>query len=404
MANLEFVAQHNMVACLEKTKENSEFHEIVDFLTSNTIHHALIQIHATVDSNAVVVTEAFIKSSLLFNDVDDGTNRSEGEQIQSPHDSPLLGGHTSDRAEGALNLEELFSFYTNLSNKVLALETVKDAQAAEIIALKARIKKLEKKRKPNISHHRAWLKCVQRLSMKKRFGKKEFVSKQGRKKDRPEPTLNDSTLDDLDADHGMYTEEAMNQGRLSEETKELVSTARPEGSTVRTYVGTADPIAPPPPTTTTTIFDDEDITMDQTLIKMKEEKAKEKRDDKGKGVLEEPEPAKKMTRSDLDAAQIAKDSKVARLVHEEEWIYKSWNFYENCRVHTLTLKDGIEIYMLAERRYPLIKETLERMMDLRLIAKCESEAVFDLLRFIQKQIDESGSRDRSEKDLQVLVL
>nr|GEY53929.1 hypothetical protein [Tanacetum cinerariifolium] len=43
MANLEFVAQHNMVACLEKTKGNSEFHEIVDFLTSCTIHHALTE-------------------------------------------------------------------------------------------------------------------------------------------------------------------------------------------------------------------------------------------------------------------------------------------------------------------------------------------------------------------------
>nr|GEZ90217.1 hypothetical protein [Tanacetum cinerariifolium] len=32
-----------------------------------------------------------------------------------------------------------------------------------------------------------------------------------------------------------------------------------------------------------------------------------------------------------------------------EWILKSWNFYENCRVHTLTLVDGTETYMLAER-------------------------------------------------------
>ncbi|GJY85154.1 putative ribonuclease H-like domain-containing protein [Tanacetum coccineum] len=96
MANLEFVDQHNMVACLEKTEGNSDFHEIVDFLASSLIHHALTvsptiytsyieqfwntassqtvndvkQINATVDSKAVVVTEASIRSSLLFNDVD----------------------------------------------------------------------------------------------------------------------------------------------------------------------------------------------------------------------------------------------------------------------------------------------------------------------------------------------
>nr|GFD39357.1 hypothetical protein [Tanacetum cinerariifolium] len=42
--------------------------------------------------------------------------------------------------------------------------------------------------------------------------------------------------------------------------------------------------------------------------------------DKGKGVLEEPKPAKKMTISDLDAAQIAKDAEVARLVYEKELV------------------------------------------------------------------------------------
>ncbi|GJX27874.1 hypothetical protein Tco_0235953 [Tanacetum coccineum] len=96
--SLKFVDQHNMVACLEKTGGNSEFHEIVDFHTSSLIHHAITvsptictyyiekfwntassqtvndvkQIDATVDSKAVVVTEASIRSSLLFND-DDGT-------------------------------------------------------------------------------------------------------------------------------------------------------------------------------------------------------------------------------------------------------------------------------------------------------------------------------------------
>nr|GEW99358.1 hypothetical protein [Tanacetum cinerariifolium] len=616
-----------MVACLEKTKGNSEFHEIVDFLTSITIHHALTisptiytsnielfwntassqtlndekQIHAIVDSKEVVVTEASIRSSLLFNDADGtacltneaifqnlalmgyeegegsgeptephpipspthptGTNRSEGDQVQSPHDSPILGGHTSNRVEGALNLEKFISICTNLANRVLALETIKDAQAVKIIALKARINKLEEKCKPSISHQRA---C---------------------------------TLDDFDADHDMDTEEPMYQGRLSEETKELVSTATLKDSTVRLDVSTADPIVPLT-TTTTSIFDDEDITMAQTLIKMKEEKTKEKgvsikdiKDssrparsiltlkplptidpkDKGKGVLEEPEPAKKITRSDLDAAQIAKDAEVARLVYDEELaelerekekrqreeeaskaaiakmydkvqagikanalfaaklqqeereeytleerekflaeaiatqrnfkaaqraakIKKIQGLYErqkrvindfkpmdsddavekekvlkepdNTEIKVkkegdeenirkipgrrlkmkATKKDGVEciyykifrfdrssrwirtfsemvtrfdrmdlekLYNLVmqmfetttpeEKRYTHTKETLKRMLAVRLIAECESETVFDLLRFIQKKIIESGSHDGSEKDLKELA-
>ncbi|GJZ67756.1 hypothetical protein Tco_0630996 [Tanacetum coccineum] len=261
MADLEFVDQHNMVAYLEKTAGNSKFHKIVDFLTSSLIHHALTvcptlyisyieqfwntasshtvndekQIHATVDSKAVVVTEASIRSSLLLNDADEveegegseqptepqptpsptqpsvgdqphvtesssgpdnthspsmnleGTGGNKGDQVQLSNDSPHSGGNTSERAEGGLNLEELLSLCTNLSNRVLALETAKDAQAAKILKLKTRIKKLEKKCKPSISHHRAWLKSVKRLSMKKRLGKKEPVSKQGRKNVKPGP-------------------------------------------------------------------------------------------------------------------------------------------------------------------------------------------------------------------------
>ncbi|GKB92982.1 hypothetical protein Tco_0979119 [Tanacetum coccineum] len=72
--------------------------------------------------------------------------------------------------------------------------------------------------------------------------------------------------------------------------------------------------------------------------------------------------------------------------NQEEWILKSWNFYDNCGVHILVLEDGTKFYMLAERRYPLIKETLERMLALRLIVESESEAVFDLLRFIKSKL------------------
>ncbi|GJZ42512.1 hypothetical protein Tco_0589398 [Tanacetum coccineum] len=69
----------------------------------------------------------------------------------------------------------------------------------------------------------AWLKSVKRLSMKKRFRKKEYVSKQGRKKSKPESTLDDSTVFD-DQDHGMEymeTEEAMDEGRQSGKTEEV---------------------------------------------------------------------------------------------------------------------------------------------------------------------------------------
>ncbi|GKC79277.1 hypothetical protein Tco_1130051, partial [Tanacetum coccineum] len=51
-----------------KTKENAEFHQIVDFLTTNSIHYALTQIHATVDGKTVVISELSVRSDLHFND------------------------------------------------------------------------------------------------------------------------------------------------------------------------------------------------------------------------------------------------------------------------------------------------------------------------------------------------
>nr|GEY17245.1 xylulose kinase-1 [Tanacetum cinerariifolium] len=96
MADLEFVDQHNMVACLERTDGNAEFHQIVDFLTTSLIHYALTisptiyasyieqfwataksktindvkQIHATVDGKTVVISKSSVRSDLHCNDED----------------------------------------------------------------------------------------------------------------------------------------------------------------------------------------------------------------------------------------------------------------------------------------------------------------------------------------------
>ncbi|GJZ13124.1 hypothetical protein Tco_0548354 [Tanacetum coccineum] len=52
------------------------------------------------------------------------------------------------------------------------------------------------------------------------------------------------------------------------------------------------------------------------------------------------------------------------------------------------LEDGIVIYMLVERRYPLSKELLQRMLDLGLEVEEESTAALHLVRFIKQQLNE----------------
>ncbi|GKD01487.1 hypothetical protein Tco_1171761 [Tanacetum coccineum] len=289
----------------------------------------------------------------------EGTGGNEGDQVQLSNDSPYSGGNTSERAEGGLNLKELLSLCTNLPNSVLALETAKDAQAAKILKLNIRIKKLEKKCKPSISHHRAWLKSLKRLSMKKRLGQKEPVSKQGRKNVKPGPSLD--AFDDLNVDlaHGMDymdIEEAMTEGRQSKETKEQkggtneepvnvagnirVSIAVNISTTSRPEVSTATPMTPP---TITSVFEDEDIFLTDALVmlsdkaKLKGVEIKEKNDaerptisvltlkplpkinpkDKGKGVLEEEHEPVKVKLKDQGEEQIERDAEIELKVQEE---------------------------------------------------------------------------------------
>ncbi|GJS06295.1 hypothetical protein Tco_0363091 [Tanacetum coccineum] len=173
--------------------------------------------------------------------------------------------------------------------------------------------------------------------MKRRLGRKESVSKQGRKnvKPKPEPTLD--AFDDLDADGKDYIEikDVVKEGRQSNETGEfnkgsgekgrstegLVSTPVPKTvSTAMTELSTARPdvdaarqensdVEPRTPPTTTNIEDSS--RPERSILTLKPLPTIDPKD-KGKSVLEEPEPTKKMTRSDFDAAQIARDAEIAR--------------------------------------------------------------------------------------------
>ncbi|GKE96854.1 hypothetical protein Tco_1581709 [Tanacetum coccineum] len=94
MAALESCPKHNMVAYLEKTDGNAEFHKIIDFLTRSSIHYALTvslviyttfveqfwmsgkskiinnvrYISAKVAGKPVNISKASIRSDLLFDD------------------------------------------------------------------------------------------------------------------------------------------------------------------------------------------------------------------------------------------------------------------------------------------------------------------------------------------------
>ncbi|GJU03540.1 hypothetical protein Tco_1113878 [Tanacetum coccineum] len=76
-------------------------------------------------------------------------------------------------------------------------------------------------------------------------------------------------------------------------------------------------------------------------------------------------------------------------MNQLDWKLLRWKLHENCGVHTLFM-DGtlMQINMLVEKKYPLIKDLLEKMLNLQLEAEEESTMAFELLKFIKSQIEE----------------
>ncbi|GKC19496.1 hypothetical protein Tco_1021646 [Tanacetum coccineum] len=83
------------------------------------------------------------------------------------------------------------------------------------------------------------------------------------------------------------------------------------------------------------------------------------------------------------------DDKDKLWMNQLDWKLLRWKLYESCGVHTLFM-DGkpMEISMLVEKKYPLVKELLEKMLNLQLQAEEESTMAFELIKFIKSFLKE----------------
>ncbi|GJU96504.1 hypothetical protein Tco_1321260 [Tanacetum coccineum] len=277
MADLKFVDQHNMVACLEKTAENDEFHQIVDFLSTCLINYALTRGMGKVDK-----TDSHFSS-----------NKYRKRML-------LLMARLSVRSDILFNDED-------------------------------------GKRKSSISHPRR--RIYRQVESFDDDLDEEDASKLGRESDKTKSMFQDSYFDVLDDDMEDVERETIHTATTR------VSAVSAPVTTTGVAISTAEPRTPP--TIATTAFINEDLTIAQTLIKMKEEKAKDKgvaiKDveysprpirsittlqplptidpkDKGKGVLVEEEPKKpeKVKRRDQGLDEIESDAELAQRLHEEE--------------------------------------------------------------------------------------
>ncbi|GKE50295.1 hypothetical protein Tco_1481553, partial [Tanacetum coccineum] len=106
MAIMNSCNKHNMIACVEKTERNADFHEVIDFLTRCNVNYALLvspdviqqwvqqfwsttkvrmindvaHINAKVAGKKILVSEASVRIDLMFND-EDGTDCFDNQKL-----------------------------------------------------------------------------------------------------------------------------------------------------------------------------------------------------------------------------------------------------------------------------------------------------------------------------------
>ncbi|GJV85670.1 hypothetical protein Tco_1525568 [Tanacetum coccineum] len=71
--------------------------------------------------------------------------------------------------------------------------------------------------------------------------------------------------------------------------------------------------------------------------------------------------------------------------NQTEWEIIIWRLYESTGVHILELENGTMIHMLAEQRYPLTRELMQRMLEHKLEVQKETENALNVIRFVMKQ-------------------
>ncbi|GKC03425.1 hypothetical protein Tco_0995035 [Tanacetum coccineum] len=193
--------------------------------------------------------------------------------------------NTLRSGEDSMKLNELMEICTRFSKRVLVLKNIKTAQNLKIINLKKRVKKLEKKKKARTPQlKRRLFKVRIESSTKKKLGDQEDASKQGRNGIDQDEEIS-WFQEDLET-RGRYghdfevntTSTSITTASINITTAEPVTTASAPVTTVGVSVSIVEPSTPP---TTTILIEDEDLTIAQTLMKMRSVKSKEKSKEKG---------------------------------------------------------------------------------------------------------------------------
>ncbi|GJS75598.1 hypothetical protein Tco_0725479 [Tanacetum coccineum] len=311
-------------------RQNKDFSGTVTLLFASMLVPQVVESEGDDDRVVRVATTATSLETEQESEVNTSGSKEDSMEHQddltdfvppTPHDSSLSGDNTPGSDEGRPNINELIVISTRLSNRVLALETSKSAQDLVIKKLEKKVKRLEKKQRART----LGMKLFKIGTSRRKSLDKENVSKQERNlKTRPmfeEGDFDDDFDDMVNKEIENVKRDTVNAGGAVNTATTGVSTTSASVTTAGVSISTAEPRTPP--TTTTTAFEYEDLTIAQTLVKMRnvEESARSTTilltidpKDKGKGIMQEPEKPLKNPKK----AQIQRDAEISQRLFEEE--------------------------------------------------------------------------------------
>ncbi|GJZ72738.1 putative ribonuclease H-like domain-containing protein [Tanacetum coccineum] len=228
---------------------------------------------------------AVTTASSLEAEQDSGNiNKTQSKATPNEPSSPRTssGGNTLRSGEDSLKLNELMALCTTLQSRVIALETTKTTQATEIVSLKKRVKKLERRNKSR-THG---LKRLYTVGSSRRVESSkdeclgdEDASKQGRIADIDANKY--IYLVNVQTDEDMFGVNDLDGDEVIVESVDVVNTAEETRSVVEEVTAVTIPVSA---ATTTTTITDVEMTLAQALAELKSAKP-----NADKVMIQEPE-------------------------------------------------------------------------------------------------------------------
>ncbi|GJT03041.1 hypothetical protein Tco_0824210 [Tanacetum coccineum] len=392
MAALESCPKHNMIAYLEKTEGNVEFHEVINFLQRSYISHAL-----TMGWQVVSISEASIRTDLLFDEAM-GEDTLPNRAIFDAY-SNMIG----------LKITKLIRKLIPSSNtskhilkRISKTKTSKETSLKEEEgAIYCKICNPKQGRK---NAKGGWLSKIQLLKVK--GGQKIMMDET---KETDEVGLRKSKKNGkLKRRKNKIAEEDSSLMKLSLKKSSMIVKARIEADRIL-----AEMLKEQEECNERFIKTSWNIEMGglskSEVIKERHQKKKSRMWIKMKKVTRKKKARQVTLRLYLTIAQ-DEDKEVDYEILDRKYPIIDWktecfgtkpqpdeakSIEEiNLNGYFLMTNEGVVIHMLTEKKYPLKKEILVQMLNLRLESEEESTMALELIRFIKKVLADLESKEQ----------